>query len=86
MTQAGRWTRRTARPPPEKRCLDSFEWGPPLGTLAGVALATALDAVYLANVERPVAVTSSSTHGLSALPALAVDPGGHLTLSLAGRF
>jgi hypothetical protein len=74
-------------PTPDRWCLDSFEWGPPLGVLAGVSLATAIDAVYLAHVERPAAdLVTVTRHRLSALPALGVDPNGRVTLSLAGRF
>ena len=74
-------------PTPDRWCLDSFDWGPPLGVLAGVSLATAIDAVYLANVERPAAdLVTVTRRRLSALPALGVDPNGRVTLSLAGRF
>jgi len=74
-------------PTPDKWCLDSFDWGPPLGVLAGVSLATAIDAVYLANVERPAAeMVTVTRHKLSALPALGVDPNGRVTLALTGRF
>jgi hypothetical protein len=74
-------------PTPDRWCLDSFDWGPPLGVLAGVSLATAIDAVYLAHVERSAAdLVTVTRHRLSALPALGVDPNGRVTLSLAGRF
>jgi len=61
-------------------------WGVALGTLAGVSLASALDATFLSSVERPVTVASSSKGALRATPALAVDATGRLSLSIAGRF
>jgi len=46
-----------------------------------------IDAVYLANVERPAAeMVTVTRHKLSALPALGVDPNGRVTLALTGRF
>jgi hypothetical protein len=59
-------------------------WGVALGTLAGVSLASALDATFLSSVERPV--PGSSKGALRATPSLAVDATGRLSLSLAGRF